>query len=71
MKERKNNYTFSLIVLLVLVALLVIEFMVASIDVTDWIIYVFGFLQAGIILWNYMHVDRFFIESVKEDHEDK
>jgi protein-S-isoprenylcysteine O-methyltransferase Ste14 len=67
----RNNYIFGLVVLLILVALLVIEFLVASIDLPDWIIYLFGFLQAGIILWNYMHVDRFFITSVDDNQENK
>lgn len=71
MNESKNKFTFGLIVLLVLVTLLVIEFQVASIDVPDWIIYVFVIMQAGIILWNYMHVDRFFIDPKKEDHKDR
>jgi heme/copper-type cytochrome/quinol oxidase subunit 4 len=68
--DNKNNYTLGLIVLLILVALLIIEFLVASINVPDWIIYVFGILQAGIILWNYMHLDRFFMELSTEDQED-
>jgi heme/copper-type cytochrome/quinol oxidase subunit 4 len=65
-KNKKQN-TFGLIVLLILIGLLLLEFLVANIDIPNWIIIVFGFLQAGIILWNYMHLGRFFIEPGNGD----
>ena len=64
------NKSLGLIVLLTLIGLLVIEFLVANIDIPNWIIIVFGFLQAGIILWHYMHLGRFFIEPARDDNEE-
>lgn len=49
-----------LIVFVILIVLLILEFAVASIDVPDLLILIFAVLEAGIVLWEYMHVSRFF-----------
>jgi heme/copper-type cytochrome/quinol oxidase subunit 4 len=58
--DTKRSKPAGLIILLILITLLIMEFAVASIDVANWIIYAFAFLQAGIIIWEYMHLSRLF-----------
>ena len=48
----------SLIILGVLVSLLIAEFAIAQFTTPRWLILIFAVAQAGIILWEYMHVKR-------------
>ena len=48
----------SLIILGTLIALLVAEFAIAQFTTPRWLILIFAVAQAGIILWEYMHVKR-------------
>lgn len=62
-KEQKTPIftTFSLaslIILGALIALLVAEFAIAQFTTPRWLILIFAVAQAGIILWEYMHVKR-------------
>lgn len=49
-----------LIVLVILIVLLFLEFAVASVNIPGVIILIFAGIEAAIILWEYMHVSRFF-----------
>lgn len=55
-----------LIVFVILIVLLFLEYAVASVDVPDIILLIFAGMEAAIILWEYMHVSRFF-EQEQED----
>jgi cytochrome c oxidase subunit IV len=55
----------SLFILAVLVILLALEFITAQFRVPRPLILVFAFMQAGIILYEYMHVKRLFKRGEK------
>lgn len=71
-KEEKKGPVFttfsaaSLILLGALVSLLIAEFTIAQFTTPRWLILIFAVAQAGIILWEYMHVKRMVGSSDEE-----
>jgi hypothetical protein len=64
------NYV-SLAILAVLVILLGLEFSLAQFTVPRWGLLIFGAIQTGIILWEYMHVRRLWGNSKKQPNKNK
>ena len=65
MRNSKNNESsaaqrIGLLVFITLIVLLTLEFIVAQITVPRWLIFVFAAIQAGIVMWEYMHLSRLF-----------
>lgn len=50
----------SLVIIGVLVALLIAEFLIAQFTTPRWLILIFAVAQGAIVLWEYMHVKRAF-----------
>lgn len=60
----------SLATLAVLIVLLLLEFAVAQITIPRALIYVFAVLQAGIILWEYMHVSHILTSQGEDENSE-
>ena len=68
-KDKPTAYRVGLIVLLILLALLITEFTLSGLQVPAWIIYIFVITQAGVIIWEYMHVARLLGNTHPEDQD--
>ncbi|GEM_PF-5882446 len=66
--QRKTPYRLGVVILLVLITLLVTEFAISGFNVPPWAIYIFGFIQAGIIIHEYMHVSRLFKDDKNKEN---
>lgn len=58
--RKKQNYRFSLLVFLLLLFFLMTEFATARSITAGGILFLFAFAQAGLIIWDYMHIGRLF-----------
>ncbi|KAA3644049.1 MAG: hypothetical protein DWQ07_18205 [Chloroflexi bacterium] len=58
--ESNAAQRIGLLVFITLIVLLTLEFIVAQITVPRWLIFVFAAIQAGIVVWEYMHLSRLF-----------
>ena len=68
-QDKSTAYRIGLIVLLILLVLLITEFTLSGLQVPAWVIYIFVITQAGVIIWEYMHVSRLLGNTSPEDQD--
>ncbi len=70
-RSRKNpKYRFGMLVMLFILFLLMSELATSRSITTSGILFIFAFAQAGLIIWDYMHVGRLFSARKEAEPED-